>query len=147
LRNNEFEQLTGEIMNNKYLKLILRAGFLAATLFMLGAAANAQKGTSVVRRVKFARGSSAAVIGGRVQRGVSNDYLVTARAGQDASFYLQGGAGVTFTLISPDGEILADYETGWMGALPASGTYRVNVLPDTTTNRAKSYKLTIRINQ
>lgn len=115
-------------------------------LFALGAVvANAQKETSVVRHVKFAAGKSATVVSGSVRRGVSNDYLVSARGGQDASFYLEAGSGVTFTLMSPDGKILADFETSWMGALPANGTYRINVLPDTTTNRVKSYKLTIRI--
>lgn len=132
-------------MNNKILTNILRAGFLAAMFFALGTMANAQKGTSVVKRVKFAKVSSAAVLTGNVRRGVSNDYLLTAREGQDASFYLEAGSGVTFTLMSPDGEVLADFETSWMGALPSSGTYRINVLPDTTTNRSKSYKLTIRI--
>ena len=133
-------------MNNKLLKNIARIVFCAALFFAFGAATTfAQKGTSIVKRVTFAKGKSFAVLSGTVRRGVSNDFLVTARAGQDASFYLEAGEGVTFTLMSPDGEALADFETSWMGALPAGGTYRINVLPDTTTSRAKSYRLTIRI--
>jgi hypothetical protein len=132
-------------MNNKFLIKILQLGFLSAMFFAFATAANAQKGTSIVKRVTFAKGSSAAVVSGNVRRGVSNDYLVTARAGQDSSFYLEAESGVTFTIISPNGEMLADSENGWMGVLPSSGTYRINVLPDTTTNRSKSYKLTIRI--
>lgn len=134
-------------MNNKFIKLILQAGFTTAMLFAFGLTANAQKGVSLVQVVKFDKGSSAKIVNGSVKRGVGNDFLITARGGQNASFYLEGGAGVTFTLMSPDGKIIALDETGWMGELPSSGVYRVNVLPDTSTNRSKLYKLTIRITQ
>ena len=132
-------------MNNKFFAKLLQTGFLAVLLVFGATAANAQKGTSIVKRVTFAKGSSSIVLRGSVHRGISNDFLIKARAGQNASFYLEAGSGLNFTILSPDGEVMIDDETNWTGELPASGTYRINVLPDTTTNRAKSYKLTIRI--
>ena len=134
-------------MNNKFIKIILQAGFLTAMLFTFGLTANAQKGVSLVQVVKFDKGGSSKIVNGSVKRGVGNDFLITGRGGQNASFYLEGGSGVSFTLMSPNGEIMATYETGWKGELPANGVYRVNGLPDTSTNRTKLYKLTIRIAQ
>ena len=134
-------------MNNKIIKLILQAGFLTAMLFAFGLTANAQKGISLVQVVKFDKGNSSKVFNGSVKRGVGNDFLITARGGQNASFYLEGGVGVTFTLMSPDGEIIALDGKSWTGKLPVNGVYRVNVLPDTSTNRSKLYKLAIRIAQ
>ncbi|HEX8288128.1 MAG TPA: hypothetical protein VF556_09035 [Pyrinomonadaceae bacterium] len=134
-------------MNNKFIKLVLQAGFFTAILFTFGLTANAQKGISLVQVVKFEKGSSLKVVNGSVKRGVGNDFLFTAHRGQNASFYLEGSAGVKFTLMSPDGKIMTLDKTDWTGELPANGVYRVNVLPDTSTNRAKLYKLTMRISQ
>lgn len=58
------------------------------SIFVLLTVASAQKGTSVVRRIKFAPGRTTAVLRGSVHRGVSHDYLLKARAGQTMGVHL-----------------------------------------------------------
>ena len=45
-------------------------------------AVNAQRGTSVVRRLNFPRGQTSVEVQGTLRRGTSHDYLVRARMGQ-----------------------------------------------------------------
>jgi hypothetical protein len=121
---------------------------LAATLVLFASftAATAQKGRSVVRHVNFPRGRTTTVLRGTVRRGLSHDYLVRARAGQTMTLHLTtNAAGMSLTILKPDGESWIDDTKDWSGELPSSGTYRINVLPDTTTERPTQYALEIMI--
>lgn len=109
-------------------------------------AAAAQKGTSVVRRVSFPRGRTTSILRGSVRRGVSHDYLLRAREGQTMSVHLTASSGeVSFTILSPGGDALADFVSDWSGELPESGDYRINVLPPTRNSTPASYTLEVTI--
>jgi hypothetical protein len=106
----------------------------------------AQKGTSVVKRIKFARGRTTTVEKGTVRRGISHDYLLKAGAGQNMTLHLATSGGVCFDLYSPGmSDQLANCSKDWAGELPQSGDYRINVLPDTTTERNISYTLEVTV--
>ncbi|HEY6804751.1 MAG TPA: hypothetical protein VI306_14350 [Pyrinomonadaceae bacterium] len=127
-------------MKNKH-KLVL----CIFTVVMITGSVVGQHGTSVVRRVKFARGRTTAVLQGTIQRGVSNDYLLGARRGQDMTVHLASRGDVSFTILTPSGQSLSDFSRDWSGSLPESGDYRINVLPPTQTNASASYTLEITI--
>ena len=106
----------------------------------------AQHGTSIVTRIKFARGRTTTVEKGSVHRGISHDYLLKAGAGQTMSVHLAAGGGVCFDLYTPGlSDQLASCSKDWSGDLPGSGDYRINVLPDTTTERNISYTLEVTV--
>src|SRR5438034_5959804 len=89
----------------------------------------AQKGTSIVTRIKFARGRTTTVEKGSVHRGMSHDYLLKAGAGQNMSVHLATSSGVCFDLYTPGlSNQLASCSRDWSGDLPNSGDYRINVL-------------------
>ncbi|HMF55974.1 MAG TPA: hypothetical protein VK619_06420 [Pyrinomonadaceae bacterium] len=112
---------------------------------LMTASVPAQRGTSIVRRVRFARGRTSTVLRGTLRRGVSHDYLLGASAGQTMSVHLASPGGLSFSIIGPYGRALADFTRDWSGELPANGDYRINVLPDTSTNQAFPYTLEITI--
>ncbi|HWT02658.1 MAG TPA: hypothetical protein VN256_20580 [Pyrinomonadaceae bacterium] len=121
---------------------------LVAALLLLAssASAEAQKGRSVTRRVNFPRGRTTTVLKGTVRRGLSHDYLLRARAGQTMTVHLTTeAAGMSVTILRPDGETWIYDTKDWSGELPATGTYRINVLPDTTTERPTRYALEVMI--
>jgi hypothetical protein len=119
---------------------------LAVLMLATGMAVIAQKGTSVVKRIKFARGRTTAVEKGSVRRGVSHDYLLKASAGQTMTVHLAARGGVNFSIFSPGfKEMLADGAKDWSGELPRSGDYRINVLPDTTHERSIPYTLEVTV--
>jgi hypothetical protein len=122
-------------------KLILAV----CTLAMMAGIVVGQHGTSIVRRVKFARGRTTAVLQGTIRRGVSNDYLLGARRGQDMTVHLASRGDVSFTVLTPSGQALSDFSRDWSGSLPESGDYRINVLPPTETSAPASYTLEITI--
>ena len=106
----------------------------------------AQKGRSIVTRIKFLRGRTTAVQKGSVHRGLSHDYLLKAGAGQNMSLHLATSGGVCFDLYSPGmSDQLANCSKDWSGELPRTGDYRINVLPDTTTERNISYTLEVTV--
>lgn len=129
-----------------------RKGFithaLAASLVLLSlaAGATAQKGKSVIRRVNFPTGRTSTVLKGTVRRGISHDYLLRARAGQTMTLHLSAvAAGMSLTILRPDGETWVYDVRDWSEELPSTGTYRINVLPDTTTERPTTYALEVSI--
>ena len=132
---------------NRVMKL--RAFILIALWVIIltaGAGIFAQKGRSIVKRIKFARGRTTAVEKGSVRRGISHDYLLKARAGQTMTVHLATSGGVNFSIFSPGfREILADGATDWSGELPQSGDYRINVLPDVTTERSIPFTLEVTV--
>ncbi|HYE71977.1 MAG TPA: hypothetical protein VEF04_01550 [Blastocatellia bacterium] len=109
-------------------------------------AALAQKGRSIVRRVNFPRNRTTTVLRGTLRRGISHDYLLRARAGQTMSVHLAAQSPEMYlTILKPGRETWMDDIKDWSGVLPLTGTYRINVIPDTTTERPKSYTLEITI--
>ena len=121
---------------------------LIATLVLCASltGATAQKGKSVVRRVNFPRGRTTTVLKGTVRRGLSHDYLLRARRGQTMTLHLTTAArGMSLTILQPDGETWIYDVKDWSGELPSTGTYRINVLPDTTTEAPTRYALEVMI--
>src|SRR6266550_617470 len=107
---------------------------LTALVVMTGAVVFAQRGTSIVTRIRFARGRTTTIERGSVHRGMSHDYLLKASAGQTMTVHLVSRGGVDFDILTPDTtDSLAQATKDWSGELPRSGDYRINVLPDTTT--------------
>ena len=114
-------------------------------LLLLASTATAQRGTSVVSRITFARGRTTAVVSGTVRRGMSHDYLLKARGGQTMTIHLAGRGRTGFEILAPNGDLLSEFTKDWSGDLPQSGDYRINVLPDTTTERSNSYTLEVTV--
>lgn len=131
-------------MKRSFTSLIV--SILVTLILTTGIIAVAQKGTSIVKRIRFARGRTTAVEKGSVHRGVSHDYMLKAGAGQTMSVHLATRDGVCFDLFSPGwAENLAECSKDWSGELPRSGDYRINVLPDTTTERSIPFTLEVTV--
>src|SRR5438270_13484213 len=110
---------------------------LSIFVLLIAASVVAQKGTSVVTRITFARGRTTTVERGSVHRGMSHDYLLKAGAGQTMSVHLVARGGVCLDLYTPGlADSLAQCSKDWSGEVPLSGDYRINVLPDTTSARS-----------
>lgn len=119
---------------------------ILSMLGLISAGVLAQKGTSIVTRIKFARGRTTAVERGSVHRGMSHDYLLKAGAGQTLTVHLAARGGVNFDIRTPGHvDSLAQGVKDWSGVLPQSGDYRINVLPDTTTERSIPYTLEVTV--
>jgi len=122
------------------------SAILAALVLMTSAVVFSQKGTSIVTRIKFPRGRTTTVERGSVHRGMSHDYLFKASAGQTMTVHLAARGGVCFDLYTPRlTDSLAQCSKDWSGELPRSGDYRINVLPDTTTERSIPYTLELTV--
>jgi hypothetical protein len=127
-------------------KLFTTSAIVSIFVLIITVVGLAQHGTSIVTRIKFARGRTTTVEKGSVHRGMSHDYLLKAGEGQNMTLHLATSAGVCFDLYSPAmRDQLATCAKDWEGALPASGDYRINVLPDTTTERNISYTLEVTV--
>jgi len=127
-------------------KFSILLSMLAVFVVMIEAGVVAQRGTSIVTRITFARGRTTAVGRGSVHRGMSHDYLLKAGAGQTMSLHLAARGGVCFDLFTPGlADSLAQCSKDWSGDLPRSGDYRINVLPDTTTERSIPYTLEVTV--
>jgi hypothetical protein len=127
-------------------RLAVLSSILAALVLITSAAIFAQKGTSIVTRIRFARGRTTAVERGSVHRGMSHDYLLKASAGQTMTVHLAAGGGVTFDVLTPDEKYVVTHDVkDWSDELQQSGDYRINVLPDTTTERSIPYTLEVTV--
>ena len=127
-------------------RLLTTSAIVSIFVLIITVATLAQHGTSIVTRIKFARGRTTTVEKGSVHRGISHDYLLKAGAGQNMSVHLVAGGGVCFDLYTPGlSDQLASCSKDWSGDLPRSGDYRINVLPDTTTERNISYTLEVTV--
>jgi len=127
-------------------RLAVLSAILAALVLMTSAVVFSQKGTSIVTRIKFPRGRTTTVEHGSVHRGMSHDYLLKASAGQTMTVHLAARGGVCFDLYTPRlTDTLAQCSKDWSGELPRSGDYRINVLPDTTTERSIPYTLEVTV--
>jgi hypothetical protein len=118
--------------------LLLRFGSAPAGLAVLTALFSTLAGPAaareVTRRIRFAPGSSAAVVKGAVVRGDRAVYLLRARAGETMTVRLTAVERNAALVILPPGqqkplrgaEEGAD-ATSWTGKLPKPGDYRLRV--------------------
>lgn len=116
---------------------------LLLTSLVLATVVHAQRGTSTVRRINFPPGQTSVEVQGSLRRGTSHDYLVRARRGQGMAVRIISQGDMGFQIITPSGQYLSEVTVEWTGRLPQSGDYRINVLPDPTTNRALVYTLEV----
>lgn len=123
-------------------KLSLMFAALLTSLVVISAV-NAQRGTSVVRRINFQPGQTSAEVQGSLRRGTSHDYLVRARRGQGMAVRLLSQGNLGFQILTPSGQYLTDVTVEWTGRLPQAGDYRINVLPDPTATRSLRYTLEV----
>lgn len=127
-------------------RLFTTSAIVSIFVLIITVATLAQHGTSIVTRIKFARGRTTTVEKGSVHRGMSHDYLLKAGAGQTMSVHLAATGAVCFDLYTPGlSDQLASCSKDWSGDLPSSGDYRINVLPDTTTERTISFTLEVTV--
>ena len=82
-------------------RLTVLSSIMAALVLMTSAVVFSQKGTSIVTRIKFARGRTTTLERGSVHRGMSHDYLLKAGAGQTMTVHLAARGGVCFNLYTP----------------------------------------------
>ena len=101
----------------------------------------------ISKRVKFAKGKSAATYAGGLVRGDRDTYLVGAKAGQKMSVNISSREKNAVFQIQAvrNGKYLAkagetDDQTTWSGQLPENGDYKI-IVGGTRGNA--SYKLTI----
>jgi hypothetical protein len=119
---------------------------LLLLVLMTSAVVLAQRGTSIVTHIHFARSRTTTVERGSVHRGMSHDYLLKAGAGQTMTVHLAARGAVNFDLLTPgESDTLVQGAKDWSGDLPRSGDYRINVLPDTTTERSLPYTLEVTV--
>src|SRR6266480_5664905 len=84
-------------------RLVALSSILAVLVVIAGTGVFAQKGTSIVTRISFARGRTTAIERGSVRRGMSHDYLLKARAGQTMTVHLVARGGVSFDILTSSG--------------------------------------------
>lgn len=96
------------------------------------------------RRVQFKRGSSSAIVSGKVSIALPDTYLVGARAGQVMTVQLTSPQkSVRFLVMSPvSTSLIADNARTWTGTLPENGDYHIIVDGD---ERGGTYSMTITI--
>jgi len=139
----------GVMVMNRHKPLILIKCILSLLISVcLFNVVSAQKGTHVVKRVTFQRGSNSTVIKGKARWGASYIYLLRARAGQALTVHLEG---VPVARIVPPGtenyEALAgaDNVNDWSEKLPKTGEYQINVGHANDAYAAAPYTLEIKI--
>ena len=100
------------------------------------------------KRVKFAKGKSAATVKGAVLRDELITYVVNAAKGQRMNVVITSvEKNASFWIETPDGGYLPgageeDDQTKWNGVLPAAGDYKIAVAP---TRGNATYRMTITI--
>lgn len=128
------------------MKLKIFATFLLMTLVLSVASITSADG--VRKRLKFAKGRSAATVSGAVIRGDEDTYIVGARAGQTMRVKITSlEKNAAFTVKDADGNYLQDAgeeddATNWTGDLPSTGDYEISV---GGTRGNATYKLTVSI--
>jgi hypothetical protein len=114
-------------------------------LFTVGAAAQGGK----VKRVKFPRGRTTAVLTGAVVRGTQDRYILGAREGQRMTVHITSREkNAVFVVLGPDATALPGAEEGsdatdWAGTLPVPGDYSIWIGP-TRGNATYTLEVTIR---
>src|SRR5438132_14041266 len=106
-------------------RLTVLSSIMAALVLMTSAVVFSQKGTSIVTRIKLARGRTTTLERGPVHRGMSHDYLLKAGAGQTMSVHLAARGGVCFELYTPArADSLSQCPNDWSAHLPRPADYR-----------------------
>ena len=84
---------------------------------------------TAIRRIRFATGTSSAVVSGKITDGVDLSYTVGARAGQTLEVEIVEGDVVVDAISSGNGRLPSDDSSGtlWRGRLPKTGDYLVIV--------------------
>ena len=136
---------------------------LMLTVLLVGAFLTGVVDAAVVKEVTFAKRGNSTLIQGSVMRGESDQYFLTAKAGQKMEVNITAlEKNATITIYQPGykagkdadgllgikGETLkgageGEDATTWKGALPSSGKYLILVGP-TRGNATYKLKITIR---
>src|SRR6185436_18820003 len=107
---------------------------------------NLQTGESkpASRRIQFRRGASAATVQSRVSLELSDQWRVSARAGQVMTVEVTSARNaVTFMLMTSKTTMsLADNTRSWTGTLPETGDYIILV---ESGDKSSTYSMTITI--
>ncbi|MFO1519058.1 MAG: hypothetical protein U1F57_05280 [bacterium] len=111
-------------------------------LFFLFLASTVQAQTDSVRRLKFQRGHSSAVVRGNLSCDQTVTYLVGAKAGQKMSVHLSG-KGAAYRLGTPNGGALQGGKAVNRSTddLDESGDYKISV--ECWKQAASSYELEV----
>ena len=88
--------------------------------------------STIVKRIRFARGRTTAVVKETIRLCTSHEYTLKASAGQKMSLHLATGKRTSMTLYAPNGDTLLDGGMDWEGELPESGNYTVQIGTDAT---------------
>lgn len=128
---------------------ILRVGLLVAVtlVFLMTQAGTVGQAASGVKRIHFAPGATSAQVGGDLAAGSSIRYVLRALAGQLMELNLSAPQGISFTVTTASGRVLAPVtggSTAFRGYLPRNGDYIIKI---TSGQKAGSYSLFISIPQ
>ncbi len=128
------------------MKLRIFATFLLMTSVLSLASITSADG--VRKRLKFAKGRSAATVSGAVIRGDQDTYIIGARKGQTMRVKITSlENNAVFQIADANGSYLSDAgegddTTNWTGELRSSGDYEISV---GGTRGNATYKLTVSI--
>ncbi len=128
------------------MKLKIFGTFLLLTWVLSVASITSADG--VRKRLKFAKGRSAATVSGAVIRGDQDTYIIGARRGQTMRVKITSlEKNAVFDVKDVDGNYLqdageSDDATNWTGDLPSTGDYEITV---SGTRGNATYKLTVSI--
>ena len=95
------------------------------------------------QRVEFRRGTNNATVAGDLAVGTVDRYVLEAGADQMMIVHVDGADGIMFTIVAPDGTVLAADEALAAVTLPADGDYVVEV---GTTDAGGAYSIDFLIN-
>jgi hypothetical protein len=127
-------------MLTKLFRIVVIALCFASTCLVSGDAATRSaaigqcRGTdsTIVKRIRFPRGRTTAVVKDAVRLCTSHEYRLKASAGQRMSLHLVTGRRTSMTLYAPNGDTLLDGGKDWEGELPETGNYTVRIGTDAT---------------
>jgi hypothetical protein len=96
-----------------------------------------------LQRVEFRRGTNNTSVAGDLAAGTVDRYVLEAAADQTMIVHVDGGDGIAFSIVAPDGTTLADDEVLAAVTLPADGDYVVEI---GTTGARGAYTVDFLIN-
>lgn len=104
--------------------------FVLAVLLLVPLNALHAQSSRTIKRLKFAPGTSSAIVKGTITKAEEVAYKLEAKKGQRMRVKLMGKAKnndvVLAAIEGPNGEqLLSDMETGWNGKLPGTGQYTI----------------------
>ena len=125
-----------------------RAFAISLLMTFILSVASITSADGVRKRLKFAKGRSAATVSGAVIRGDQDTYIIGARKGQTMRVKITSlEKNAVFDVKDADGNYLqdageSDDATNWTGDLPSTGDYEITV---SGTRGNATYKLTVSI--